>query len=180
MVGDPSARGEDLLQLVDSNDRDIGTATRAEVHATGLPHRSVHVVVHDGAGRILMQKRSRFKDTSPGKWDVSVGGHLDAGETYLQAALRECREEIGIEVGEVDLEDLGRHWFLENPLDRERVATWAVEHRGPFSPNPGEVDAVRFLSAAEVEAWIEAGETTPSFALQWRLHLRDRLSPGAS
>lgn len=176
MVGDPSAKGSDLLQLVDSKDGDMGTATRAEVHAAGLPHRSVHVAVHDGDGRLLLQKRSRFKDTSPGKWDISVGGHLDAGETYLEAALRECREEIGIEVREADLEDLGRHWFLENPLDRERVATYAARHRGPFAPNPGEVDEVRFLTAEEVGAWIAAGETTPSFALQWRLHLRDWLA----
>lgn len=176
MVGDPSAKGSDLLQLVDSSDADMGTATRAEVHALGLPHRSVHVAVHDVHGRLLLQKRSRFKDTSPGKWDISVGGHLDAGETYLDAALRECREEIGIEVGESDLEALGLHWFLENPLDRERVATFAVKHRGPFAPNPGEVDEVRFLAADEIDAWIASGETTPSFALQWRFQLRGWLA----
>lgn len=179
MVTDPSARGSDLLQLVDSADEDAGSATRAEVHGLGLPHRSVHVVVHDGAGRLLLQKRAMGKDTSPGLWDISVGGHLDVGESYLQAALREAFEEIGLELVASDLEDLGRHWFLENPLDRERVATWAVLHPGPFRANPGEVDELCFLDTSEIETWIAAGRTTTSFVLQWRLHLRDWLAAKA-
>ena len=176
MVVDPSSKGSDLLQLVDSNDEDLGTATRAEVHAMGLPHRSVHVMVHDGQGRILLQKRSRWKDTSPGKWDISVGGHLDPDESYLEAALRECAEEIGLQVAASDLTDLGLHWFLEKPLDRERVATWVACSPGPFVPNPGEVDELRFLAPAEVDAWIAGGETTPSFASQWRQSLRGWLA----
>jgi isopentenyldiphosphate isomerase len=179
LVIDPSSRATDLLQLVDSCDLDAGTATRGEVHSMGLPHRSVHVVVHDGAGRILVQKRSLGKDTSPGLWDISVGGHLDVGETCLEAALRECAEEIGLVVRPADLEDLGRHWFLENPLDRERVATWAVCSQGPFSPNPGEVDDLRFLDAPEVEAWIARGEMTASFTAQWRLQLQEWLASKA-
>jgi isopentenyldiphosphate isomerase len=174
-VNDPSATPGDLLQLVDEDDNDVGTAPRSQVHSLGWKHRSVHVAVTDGKGRLLLQKRSRFKDTSPGLWDISVGGHLDAGEGYLTAALRECSEEIGVRVTSEDLHSLGRHWFLESPTDQERVETFVLCHPGPFTPNPGEVDEVRFLDASQIEAWIAAGQTTVSFALQWSHHLRSWL-----
>jgi isopentenyldiphosphate isomerase len=176
MVNDPSFRPSDLLQLVDSNGQGMGTATRAEVHASGLPHRSVHVAVHDGAGHLLLQKRSLGKDTSPGLWDISVGGHLDAGETALQAAVRETGEEIGLVIAAQDLVPLGESWFLENPFDIELVATWALRHAGPFVPNPGEVDAVEFLTAERIDDLILAGRTTLSFAIQWKTRLRSWLA----
>lgn len=175
-MNDPSSTPGDLLQLVDEEDRDAGSAARSQVHGLGLLHRSVHVAVCDNAGHLLLQKRSCRKDTSPGLWDISVGGHLDAGESYLAAALRECGEEIGVTVRPEDLTSLGRHWFLESPLDRERVETFALFHRGPFVPNPGEVDEVRFLDADGIEAWIAQGRTTRSFSLQWDAMLRDWLA----
>lgn len=171
---DPSSTPEDLLQLVDEEDRDIGSAPRGRVHREGLPHRSVHVAVSDGHGRLLLQKRSLGKDVAPGKWDISVGGHLDPGESYLEAAHRECGEEIGL-TGDLELVELGRRWFLENPLDRERVATFALQSQGPFLANPGEVDELRFLEIAEVDAWISQGLTTRSLALEWQGGLRHRM-----
>jgi isopentenyldiphosphate isomerase len=164
--GDPSATPEDLLQLVDEEDRDAGTAARGRVHREGLRHRSVHVAVSDGHGRLLLQKRSSAKDTAPGKWDISVGGHLDPGESYLEAARRECGEEIGLE-GDLALERLGR---------RERVETFAIQASGPFRANPGEVDELRFLEIAEVEDLIERGLATRSLAQEWREKLRHRIA----
>ena len=75
-------------------------ATRREVHATGLWHRAVHILVFDGTGRVLLQKRSMLKDLSPGLWDSSCSGHLDAGEDYDAAAIRELAEEIGAVIHE--------------------------------------------------------------------------------
>jgi len=61
-----------------------------------LVHRAVHVLVVNAAGELLLQKRSARKDIQPGKWDTSVGGHLEPGESYFAAALREMREELGL------------------------------------------------------------------------------------
>jgi isopentenyl-diphosphate delta-isomerase len=86
---------DELFDVVDDDDQVIGQAPRREVHAQRLSHRAVHVLVHDAMGRLFLQKRSLGKDTFPGCWDSSCSGHVDAGETYLEAARRELGEELG-------------------------------------------------------------------------------------
>ena len=88
---------DEWFDVVDERDAVVGRARRREVHAQGLWHRAVHVLVFDAGGRVLLQKRSLAKDLSPGKWDSSCSGHLDAGEDYDAAAGRELREEIGVD-----------------------------------------------------------------------------------
>ena len=80
--------------MVNERDEVIGRQTRRIVHATGLWHRAVHVLVFDHQWRVFLQKRSMLKDLSPGLWDSSCSGHLDAGEDYDPAAVRELAEEI--------------------------------------------------------------------------------------
>lgn len=87
---------EELLVVVDWDDREVGIAPRHEIHEKGMIHRAVHVVLIDVRGMILLQKRSLIKDRFPGWWDISVGGHVNPGETYLEAAVREIHEEMGI------------------------------------------------------------------------------------
>jgi len=87
----------ELLPVVDENDEVVGEATRREIHTKHLLHRAIHIVVKDPQGRVLLQKRSCCKDRYPGYWDVSVGGHVDVGESYEAAAVRELREELGVE-----------------------------------------------------------------------------------
>jgi hypothetical protein len=55
------------------------TKRRGDVHRDGDWHRSVHVWLVDGDGRLLLQQRSVHKDTFPGRWDVSAAGHISAG-----------------------------------------------------------------------------------------------------
>ncbi|KAG5178351.1 NUDIX hydrolase domain-like protein [Tribonema minus] len=57
-------------------------------------------------GELLMQRRSKFKDTYPGMWDVSVGGHMTAGDDSLLTAKKETAEELGINFNDTDLEFL--------------------------------------------------------------------------
>lgn len=85
------------IMLVDENDQPIGSASLDEAHFNGLMHRIVVVIVEDDAGQILLQKRGLQVATHPEMWDASAAGHVDEGESYEQAALRELREEIGIE-----------------------------------------------------------------------------------
>src|SRR3954471_6704889 len=93
------AGAEEWFDVVNERDEVVGRATRREVHATGLWHRAVHVLVFDSAGRVFLQKRSMLKDLSPGLWDSSCSGHLEAGEDYDTAAVRELAEEIGVRLG---------------------------------------------------------------------------------
>jgi len=69
---------------------------KSEAHKKGLWHASVHVWLYTPSGQILIQKRAHNKDTYPNLWDISVAGHLSAGDTPISAALRETEEEIGL------------------------------------------------------------------------------------
>ena len=69
---------------------------RSEVHRQGLWHRSSHLWLTDGRGRLLLQRRHLSKETDPGRWDIAVAGHLSAGQTPLEAIVREAREELGL------------------------------------------------------------------------------------
>ena len=86
----------ELLDVVDADDRVIAVKTRGDIHAQGLKHRAVHILVFNGQGQVFLQKRSLSKDEQPGKWDSSAAGHVDSGETYLECASREIEEELGI------------------------------------------------------------------------------------
>ena len=87
---------DELLEIVDEQNRVVGTATRGEAHKRGLMHRSVHIFLHNTDGMIFVQKRSHQKDRFPLHYDSSAAGHLDPGENYQQCAARELEEELGI------------------------------------------------------------------------------------
>lgn len=167
---------QELLDLVDLSGKVIGQASRERVHREGLLHRAVHVLVWHPDGRILLQKRAASKACCPGLWDTSVGGHVGAGEAALDAALRECREELGIRIPIHELDPLGRHLFDHDTMDPELVDSWGAVHTGPFFPDPSEVDDVSWFSREEVQRLLESGQATPHFAVQWRLDLCSRTS----
>ena len=94
----------ELLDIVDEYGNPIGeTAERSEVHANGLRHRTAHVWLIkdiDTAPQILLQKRSDDKDSFPGCYDISSAGHIPAGTDFLISAIRELKEELGVNVTE--------------------------------------------------------------------------------
>ena len=87
---------EELLDIVDEEDRVIGQAPRGEAYARGLRHRCVFVFVRDSAGRIFVHRRTPGKLVFPSLHDMFVGGVVGAGESYDDAALREAEEELGV------------------------------------------------------------------------------------
>ena len=91
------------------NERGLFTgevATRDECHSKGLWHRAVYGFVIDKSSNVLLQKRSPNKILWPNKWDVTVGGHVDAGEFGRQTIMRECKEELGIDVKDDEIKFL--------------------------------------------------------------------------
>jgi isopentenyl-diphosphate delta-isomerase type 1 len=136
----------DLLPVVDADDRTIGKETRREVHLQKKLHRSVHVVVVNGRGEVLLQHRSAKKDRFPGWWDISVGGHVDVGEGYDEAADREIFEELGIKAPLTAI--------LRREADKdtgfEFVWIYECQYQGDVMPNRDEVDEVRWVSLDEL------------------------------
>ena len=82
------------------------TKLRSEVHKDGDWHASVHVWILNSKGELLLQRRSPQKDTSANKWDISYGGHVQAGNSSLTEAFREGSEELGLDLVESDLEHI--------------------------------------------------------------------------
>jgi isopentenyl-diphosphate delta-isomerase type 1 len=88
----------EYLEVVDEANQVIGIQSRKEIHEKGLRHRSVHIFIFNTRGELYLQKRSPRKDQYPDHWDSSAAGHTDPGETPLEAAQRELKEELGLEV----------------------------------------------------------------------------------
>jgi 16S rRNA (adenine1518-N6/adenine1519-N6)-dimethyltransferase len=163
----PQKDGE-IFDVVDEDDQVTGTATRAEVHARGLLHRAVHVFVHNKRGDILLQRRSLLKDAHPGVWDSSVSGHLDSGEDYEPAAIRELEEEMGISGAAV--EEIGR----VKPCPEtgwEHVRLYRTRHDGSVKFPCAEIDAAMWFPVAEVHAWIanRPADFASGFLECWKL-----------
>ncbi|MFB0628676.1 NUDIX hydrolase [Streptomyces sp. AB3(2024)] len=94
-MGSVSAADE-VLDVVDRDDRVTGQAPRGEVYARGLLHRCVFVQARDARGRVFVHRRTASKLVFPAHYDMFVGGVLGAGEDYAGAALREAEEELGV------------------------------------------------------------------------------------
>ena len=157
----------ELFDIVDDSDRVIGTAPRRECHGNpALVHRAAHVLVFNRAGHLLLQKRSPFKDIQPGKWDTSVGGHLDPGENYLEAAVREMYEELGL--SGLPLTFL-YHSKIRNEIESENIATYLTCFDGPFTHSQREIDEIRFWTPGTIDQSLGSGIFTPNFEEEWRL-----------
>ncbi len=161
----PQKDGE-IFDVVDENDIPVGTATRAEVHAKNLIHRAVHVFVLNRNGDLYLQKRSRLKDMNPGVWDSSVSGHLDAGEDYLQAAVRELGEEIGIDANAEDLEHIAA---VKPSVETgwEHIHVFLTRHSGAVNFPAAEIESMIPFPIAEIKAWIAASpeDFSPAFRM---------------
>jgi isopentenyl-diphosphate delta-isomerase type 1 len=164
--------GEEWFDVVNDRDEVIGRATRREVHATGRWHRAVHVLVFDAAGRVFLQKRSLRKDLCPGLWDSSCSGHLDAGEDYDAAAVRELGEEIGVQAAAAPARWFRIHACAETAW--EFVWVYRLRHDGPLTLEPEEIQYGEWVAPAEISARISArpDDFCPSFKLLWPLAAR--------
>lgn len=158
----------ELLHVVDENDCVIGTCARHIIHASGLKHRAVHILVFNGQGQVFLQKRSMNKDLNAGLWDTSAAGHVDAGEDYDHCALREIEEELGIQ-GLKTIEPLFK-LEPENETGMEFVQVYRLMHNGPFELAVDEIDEGGWFSPAELTERVQADDQhlTETFKMLWR------------
>lgn len=90
---------DELLDLVDENDKIIGEVWMSQAHKNPkLIHREVAIAVFNKKGEVLLQRRGLKKRIDPGIWTITAAGHVGRGEDPKEAAKRELKEEIGIEV----------------------------------------------------------------------------------
>jgi len=149
-----SPASEEIFDVVNDRDEVIGQEIRSEVHRLGLKHRAAHVLVFNSRGQVFLQKRSMKKDRQPGVWDSSASGHVDCGEAYDACAVREAREEIGLELSEPPQRLFKLPASAET--DQEHVWVYRCEAEGPFTLQPEEIDEGGWFAPEEVTGWMQA------------------------
>ena len=95
---------EEIIDQLDEKGTLIGTVDKKIAHRDGLWHRAVHVWVINDNNEILLQQRCSDKDLYPNFWDCSFAGHIVAGESSIIGAIREGKEELGIDVDTTKME----------------------------------------------------------------------------
>ncbi|TCW00336.1 NUDIX hydrolase YfcD [Biostraticola tofi] len=148
--------GLEWVDIVNEDNEVIAQASRQQMRAERLRHRATYIVVHDGRGRILVQRRTETKDFYPGYLDATAGGVVQSGENVLESARREAEEELGI--ADVPFADHGLFYF-ENEYCRAWGALFSCVSHGPFALQETEVDSVYWLSPEEITA--RCDEFTP-------------------
>ena len=99
---------DELIDILTPDGKPTGkTALKSEAHTNGWFHATVHIWLFTKDEKILLQKRALTKKVFPGLWDISVAGHIAAGEGILEATKREVFEEIGLEIQEDELIKIG-------------------------------------------------------------------------
>lgn len=154
MTHDP---GNDLVDVIDNEGRTIGTVTRREMRGRRLAHRCVYILVFNSRGDLFIHQRTPAKDVYPGYWDVAVGGVLAAGEDFDAGALREGREELGVDLDPQSL-------FLFRYGDSFSVVqgmVYRAVHNGPFRLQPEEIVSGDFVPLADVWTKIERAPFCP-------------------
>lgn len=154
------------MEMVDVFTADgIKTTTvisRNQAHSKGLWHRTVHIWIKNSNGDLLLQKRSSTKETHPGLWDISCAGHLSAGDSSIEAALREMKEELGISCRSNTLKLLftlpqqyisPNHRVFDNEITDVFLLTKTIEEHD-VSPDPEEVAEVAVFPVNDLKKQI--------------------------
>jgi len=155
---------DELIDVLD--ERGVGTGvtkTKAAVHRDGDWHRAAHVWIVAPDGRVLFQRRSSRKENWPGRWDVSAAGHLSAGESAVDAAIRETFEELGVVIANPQHIGTFRESCVLNGgayIDNEVHEVFVVRQEpSDFVLQDGEVDEVMWVD--DFAAFVTRDDVVP-------------------
>lgn len=147
---------DELIDIFDENGNLVGQVMKSEAWEKGLWHRGTRVLIYNRKGEILTQLRSVTKELHPGKWDVGVVGHVGAGESHIDAALREAAEEFGLNLREDDLEFVMADKFeknLDGKMEKVFTSTFFARfdgHESEIRIQEEEVQMFRFIDPDEL------------------------------
>jgi isopentenyldiphosphate isomerase len=145
---------DEYIDIADASGELLGVSElKSIIHQKGFYHHTAHIWLYTKKGEILLSQRSKLKTIYPLMWDVSVAGHVDAGESIINGALREIREEIGLNLLETDLNKIGVfecfQSYKNGIQDNEFHHTFIAELQVPLSeltPQIEEVEALKLVS----------------------------------
>ncbi len=169
---DAGQKATEMFDVVDENNQVVQQLPRGEVHSRGLRHRAVHIFVINPRGDIYLQRRSHLKDVAPLKWDSSAAGHLNVGESYADAAVRELHEELGIRVENTTLSAVIP---AGEGTDNEFVELRIAHHPGPVKVQPEEIHSGTWFPPAVIDDWVKARpeDFAKGFVTCWKAWMSD-------
>ena len=162
---------KEFLDIVDETGQPTGEIVdRETAHAKGVLHRTSHVWLarkKNGKIQILLQKRAKHKSSFPGCYDISSAGHIPAGDSYEISALRELKEELGVQAEEKDLIYCGDRkviWddvFFGKPFHDRQISRvfllWLDREESEFTIQEEEVDSVLWMDFEQCYAGVQNG-----------------------
>ena len=146
---------KEIFDVVNFSDQVLRSKDRIEAHKDNLLHRAVHILVSPSSSQWILQKRSGCKDVDPFLWTSSCSGHVDSGEQYIDAAVRECEEELGIVVKKESLIEI----FRASPCQEtgnEFVRFYLLKYNEKIKVNTDEIVEVADYSIEQIEQLILA------------------------
>ncbi len=167
---------EEFLEVVNERGETLMTLPRSEIHGNpSLMHRVVHILVFNGKGELFLQKRSMNKDVAPGKWDTSVGGHVNSGESIDDALKREMEEELGIATSDPCFL---YSYIHSNQYETELVYTYSCIYNEKINFQADEIDEVRPWSMDEIRRNMGKGILSDNFEHEIETYI-NFMYPGA-
>jgi isopentenyldiphosphate isomerase len=159
----------EFFDVIDENGMPTGeTVERAEAHRNAIPHRTSHVWIarrRGGTVQILLQKRCMTKDSFPGCYDISSAGHIPAGDDFIPSAIRELKEELGVEITEEALVECGTRKisiddeFYGVPFHDRQFSKvfllWLDWEAADFTVQKEEIDSVCWMDFEECKKAVE-------------------------
>lgn len=140
--------------MIDDNDEVVDRVSIDDIYKKNLSHRIVHVLIFNKKGDMALQLRSHKKKFCPNHWSTGVGGHVQSGEDYDQAARREFREELGVET---KLVFISKDWYETGDL-KKLITTFRAVYEGEFKINLDEVQKIEYFSLETVRNMIGKGD----------------------
>lgn len=169
-------KDDEWFDTLNDKGEKIGRAPRTVCHnGSMLLHPVVHVHIINSKGELLLQKRSLTKKIQPGKWDTSVGGHIDSGEALESAIARETLEELGISLVINALIPV-KNYIFQSSVEREFVYSYIYRYEGPIKFQQEEIDEVAYFNRTTIERLIANGECTENFIKEYSMIKDDYLS----
>lgn len=153
----------EIIEVIDSEGKVVGTASRGETCDKGLLHQAVNIVIFNRKGQIFIQKRSAKKAAFGLFWDISASEHLKSGEDYKSAAVRGLKEELAVKAG---LRLLRRKHVQTNKyqkngrniIENELVELYGGVYSGKISINKDEVERGMFITLSNLIDEIANGD----------------------
>jgi len=140
------APGDEIVTIVDEDNRPCGQVSRREMRRHRLIHRASYILVFNRQGELFVQTRTMSKDIYPGYFDIAAGGVVLADESYEESARRELKEELGVS-GE--LEHLFDHYYADSG-NKVWGRVFRCRHDGPFSLQASEVERGEFMNVGDI------------------------------